>query len=129
MLPGNPLGLLVLRPEGAAHLHPAGRHAGEAAQAEPQALPPRTLLEVCRVGIQDEKARRFCAETDGAVLTALQQLCFWLHTQLQGHGRFVAVSTVTYNFLTARHLSQSVIAQTQTNKCELKVYGSKCEVK
>lgn len=53
VLSGNPLGLLVLRPEGAAHLHPAGRHAGEAAQAQPQALSPGTLLEVCRVGIQD----------------------------------------------------------------------------
>jgi len=49
---GDPLRLLGVRPEGEADLHPAGRHAGEAAQTQPQALPPRTLLEVCRVGIQ-----------------------------------------------------------------------------
>lgn len=99
VLAGNPLGLLVVRPEGPAHLHSAGRHAGEAAQAEPQALPPGTLLEVCRVGIQDgPKTRRSGAETDGpvlvcTVLTAVQRpwFWFWLHVQLEGHGRFVFV--------------------------------------
>lgn len=49
---GDPLCLLGVRPERQAHLHPAGRHAGEAAQTQPQAVSPRTLLEVCRVGIQ-----------------------------------------------------------------------------
>lgn len=55
---GDPLRLLGVRPEGAAHLHPAGRHAGEAAQAEPQAVSPRTLLEVRRVGIQGGEGQR-----------------------------------------------------------------------
>lgn len=49
---GDPLCLLGVRPERQAHLHPAGRHAWEAAQTQPQALPPWTLLEICRVGIQ-----------------------------------------------------------------------------
>lgn len=49
---GDPLCLLGIRPERQADLHPAGRHAGEAAQTQPQAVPPGTLLEVCRVGIQ-----------------------------------------------------------------------------
>lgn len=48
---GNPVCLLGLRPEGAAHLHPTGRHAGEAAQTQPETVPPWTLLEVCRVRI------------------------------------------------------------------------------
>lgn len=52
VLSGDPVRLLGVRPEGQADLHPAGRHAGEAAQAEPQAVSPRTLLEVSRVGIQ-----------------------------------------------------------------------------
>lgn len=44
--------MLGVRPEGEADLYPPGRHAGEAAQTQPQALAPRTLLEVCRVGIR-----------------------------------------------------------------------------
>lgn len=52
---GDPVCLLVVRPEREADVHPAGRHAGEAAQTQPQAVPPRALLEVCRVGIPETK--------------------------------------------------------------------------
>lgn len=43
---GDPVHVLGVRPARAAHLHPAGGHAGEAAQAQQKALPPWTLLEV-----------------------------------------------------------------------------------
>ena len=46
-LAGDPVRLLGLRPAGAAQLPPADGHAGEAAQAEPAALAPWALLEVC----------------------------------------------------------------------------------
>lgn len=46
-LAGDPVRLLGLRPAGEAQLPPADGHAGEAAQAEPAALAPWALLEVC----------------------------------------------------------------------------------
>lgn len=42
---GDPVHLLVLGGGRQAHLHPAGGDVGAAPQAEPQAVPPRTLLE------------------------------------------------------------------------------------
>lgn len=47
LLAGDPVCLLGFRPTGEAQLHPADGNAGEAAQAEPAALPPWALLEVC----------------------------------------------------------------------------------
>lgn len=44
---GDPVRLLGLRPAGTAQLPSADGHAGETAQAEPAALTPRALLEVC----------------------------------------------------------------------------------
>ena len=46
LLAGDPVCLLGFRPAGEAQLHLADGHAGETAQAEPAALPPRPLLEV-----------------------------------------------------------------------------------
>lgn len=43
---GDPVCLLGFQPAGETQLQPADGHAGEAAQAEPQALPPWALLEV-----------------------------------------------------------------------------------
>lgn len=42
---GDPVHLLVLGGGRQAHLHPAGGNVGATPQAEPQAVPPRTLLE------------------------------------------------------------------------------------
>lgn len=43
---GDPVCLLGFRPAGETQLQPADGHAGEAAQAQPTALPPWALLEV-----------------------------------------------------------------------------------
>lgn len=48
---GDPVHLLVHGVGRQAELHPAGGNAGEASEAEPQAVPPRTLLEELRVRV------------------------------------------------------------------------------
>lgn len=45
-LTGDPVCVLGFRPAGETQLQPADGHAGEAAEAEPAALPSRALLEV-----------------------------------------------------------------------------------
>lgn len=52
---GDSIFLLVHRSRQQADLHPAGRHAGEAPQTEPKALPPWALLEITRVRILEEE--------------------------------------------------------------------------
>lgn len=50
-LSGDPVSMLGVWPARKAHIHTAGRYAGETAQAQPQALTPWTLLEIRRVRI------------------------------------------------------------------------------
>lgn len=65
---GDPVRLLGLRPAGEAQLPAADGHAGEAAQAEPEALAPRALLEVRRVSTPRSQT---CSQASWRALSAL----------------------------------------------------------